>query len=537
MPETGKDRSSRIEMDYYRQRGGLSRWKVRLSIFGLVVGIGVMVYAFSDSRSTNPGFVIEGHASFEQNCEACHKALTPIANDSLRSLEFLGISEQTSVEHTFTACTSCHNGTSHPIQGHHRAKMKSEGQLHDKNCVTCHADHQGRGHDLTLVQEAQCTSCHSDLSVVRSVAGSVRDTNIASFSNHPDFASLQNGDPGSVKFDHAQHLRPGQPSVGKDVIRIRDLEPKFRERYRRQMEALKAREPAFSEISTGDEALVQLDCQSCHQLEGIVNETVTGNIAGAANFAPIDFDLHCAACHSINPSGRAENTLAIPHAATWTEIDLWLRAKSQRPAVGVGLNPTGIGGFVESPPENSDEAKLSAGSGSTEVARIQHAREGVRQQCLKCHEPALLASDETIMAASANDAKPLIPSRWLVHGRYDHGAHATIECRVCHPQPYETDSGGQTNEDNNSVMILGIETCNGCHRPVGTPNPSKLLVGDQPNALFGQQSLWASDRCMMCHTYHGGTGSKNEAGSKLPDAITDHASLRVLGRTLQESTQ
>ena len=75
--------------------------------------------------------------------------------------------------------------------------------------------------------------------------------------HHPEFASAQK-DPGHLKFSHYRHLTPGLVNnLGEEktiltLARIPD--PAQRERYRR---------PGQS-----DDSPVQLDCGSCHQLDG-----------------------------------------------------------------------------------------------------------------------------------------------------------------------------------------------------------------------------------------------------------------------------
>ena len=508
MPETGKDRSSRIEMDYYRQRDGLSQWKIGMAVTGLIAGCLALVYALIDSSAASPGLLAEGHAAFESNCSKCHEPLTPIGTDAIREMSLLGISESASIEHTFNACTACHNGVGHPIGNHHRGKMTGAGQLADKNCASCHADHRGRLNDLTLVGNQNCTVCHADLSDVCPSGQIVKDLRIESFvDQHGDFASLKQGDPGTVTFDHAQHMLPGQPSKGRDVVRLRDLEPNQRGRYRSKMLQLKAMDPQFADLDVSDDALVQLDCSSCHELAGSVgNRSSVSQVADievGRHIAPISYDSHCSACHSINVPGRDERTLALPHAAPWAEIDQWLRAKlpqsnsSASSLPGPSANPTGIG-VVRSVEPLDAQARLRE-----DEAMIAVLREMVRQQCLKCHEENLVKDDEAIMAARDVQASTLIPSRWLAKGIYDHGAHAKINCRFCHAEAYAEGNPSQPGQDQDKVMISGIESCRGCHRPEDEPTPMSLLVDSKPHADLGGQPLWASDRCVTCHRYHG----------------------------------
>jgi hypothetical protein len=114
----------------------------------------------------------------------------------------------------------------------------------------------------------------------------------------------------------------------------------------------------------------------------------------------------------------------------------------------------------------------------------------------------LIASNESIMAARDPDAPPLIPGRWLRYGIYDHAAHRDIDCRYCHAPAYAAGAPDQSGQDQNRVLIAGIDRCVGCHRPAESPTPAELLVAGEPDPRLGGQSLWASDRCTMCHRYH-----------------------------------
>lgn len=503
--ETGKEKSQRIQMDYHRQHGGLAKSKVALAILGLVFGVAVVGYSMVDGSGANPGDVAEGHAAFEQDCGKCHQALTPIGSDSVRNLSLLGISESDSIEHVEAACTACHHGPSNPIGGHYRSELSGDWPWVDKNCVGCHADHQGRDHDLTRVADEKCAQCHDNLESVCPSGSRVVDKKITSFSSqHGDFRSLQTEDPGTVTFDHAQHLKPGQAGQDKDLIRLGDLEPEMRERYRRKMLELKQSDPQWAALDTSDDGLVQLDCASCHQINGAPSGSValSGDDEVGRYLKPISFDDHCRACHSMNPAGRTEGSLPIPHAAPWSEMDQWLAAKmvpSQQRRTS--SNPTGIG-VTESLP-GGDSASLAQ---QWKEANLDKSREMLKQQCLKCHQEGLISSDESIMAARDVDARPLIPSRWLKYGIYDHAAHRNVDCRYCHAQAYDDGTPAEPGKDQHMVMIAGIESCVGCHRPAESPTPAELLVATEPDPRLGGQSLWASDRCTMCHRYHA-TGS------------------------------
>jgi hypothetical protein len=133
-------------------------------------------------------------------------------------------------------------------------------------------------------------------------------------------------------------------------------------------------------------------------------------------------------------------------------------------------------------------------------AKMDQQRAALKQQCTKCHDDELIQDDASIIAAR-NSAESLIPDRFFSHGVYDHAAHLSVDCKYCHEQAYEGKPEDPPS-DHQTVMIAGIEKCVGCHRPAGTPDPAELLDGKSPKQIFGGHSLWASDKCTMCHGYH-----------------------------------
>ncbi len=78
--ETGKQRSQRIQIDYYRKQGGLHQLKIACLIAGLA-GAGfyaVYVLAAGSGAHTSTGPLTVAHASFENDCQQCHQDFTPI---------------------------------------------------------------------------------------------------------------------------------------------------------------------------------------------------------------------------------------------------------------------------------------------------------------------------------------------------------------------------------------------------------------------------------------------------------------------------
>lgn len=494
--ETGKQRSQRIQIDYYRKPSGLDRWRTGCVVTALLVaGLYAFYVVAAGGRShTSTGPLASVHASFEQDCDTCHKALTPMDPHAVKmDWNLVGLDARKSIEHIESTCQQCHS-----VGDHHRDRMVETSKTLDQNCAQCHADHQGRDHALASVADHKCVDCHANLDQVCIALATVR-SNVSAFTleTHGDFASLQEGDRGRVKFDHHQHMLPGQVHEGqRGPFTIGMLDDVLRQRYRKP--------------GQDDTSPVSLDCSSCHELAGDplpasdIAEDIT--VSAAREFgsfiAPVSFQRHCSACHALNPGLASEETTPLPHAVEWKKIDLLLAATAR------GAAATGI----TRPPRDDRQSTPQPGAGlgnpppafsysiEDSLQDAETRRNQVVSQCLKCHDQESI-SDAAIRSALVGSAIPLIPQRWLRFGRYDHGAHRDVDCRYCHQAAYPTDGQDRAAVDHQSVMIAGIESCTGCHRDAESPTPDAIRVGTA-KALLGRQPTWASDRCTLCHRYH-----------------------------------
>ena len=121
----------------------------------------------------------------------------------------------------------------------------------------------------------------------------------------------------------------------------------------------------------------------------------------------------------MNPAGRTEGTLPIPHAAPWSEMDQWLAAKMLRtPTPRSQSEPTGIGVTAPDPGDDPKDGESSNLLQQWKAANLESARQLLKEQCKKCHQESLIENDDAIMAARDSDAPPLIPNRWLKLGIY-----------------------------------------------------------------------------------------------------------------------
>lgn len=485
--ETGKQRSQRIQIDYYRQRGRLYVGRYLCALIGLVAAAlySLYVIAAGGSAQVITGPVAQAHAAFESDCQQCHLEFTPIDSRAVKlDIPLANIRPTASLQHLESACQKCH-----AVGSHHRMSMNATGQLADQNCGHCHGEHKGRDHDLVLLTNRQCLSCHEQLADVcpaTTVRGSVVDF---TEQGHGDFASLAKPDPGKVKFDHRQHMLPGQVNEGeKGGMTIGMLDPSARLKYRRE--------------GQDDASLVQLECASCHQLSGMPGDgrRLSADAELGRYLAPISYEQHCAACHAMNPGIATGDTTPLPHAVEWSKIELLLRG-TLAGARASGQSRSPRDDSQSSPQPGKGAGGFGAAASLVAADEVAAARARVESQCLQCHDRDSI-TDQRIHSAVSSE--PMIPPRWFARGLYDHAAHRQIDCRYCHQQAYPTSGSPAPPEDHRMVMIAGIDSCTGCHRDAESPTPASVSSPDVV-ALLGGQATWASDACTLCHRYHVGT--------------------------------
>jgi len=490
----GKSRSQRINIDYYRTKNWLTRSRGLSALLAAAIAIGYCIYVYGSGGSSHlsTGPVASVHASFENDCRQCHLDFSPISSDSLR------FTSSQALDRLEEACQKCHR-----VDHHFRYKMTPEFATLDQHCSDCHTDHEGRTNDLVNVASDKCVQCHGNLPpTCKPSTPSERRATIAGFSpeSHGDFASLLNGDPGRVKFDHWQHMQPGAVDAdSKGAFSFAMLEPKDRNRYRKSPDG----------VPQTDDAIVTLTCADCHAFAGTPSprdgKSFVGDDEIGRHIAPIAFDQHCAACHSLNAIGRVEGTLPLPHAAPWKEVETLIAAKLvggqqigsiRMPRDAVRKTPLVGEGNAGAMKTAKDEVVAVEITNATVAMNV----EAVRTRCLQCHEPGDI-TDEAM--ARSDSASPLIPDRWLRRGIYDHAAHRKIDCKFCHagayPQSPDAEQAAAKVDDSEVVMIGGIETCAGCHRDDDRTAPGSLIGVE---AMLGGQGTWASDACIECHRYH-----------------------------------
>lgn len=520
---TSREQVSRIDRGYYRRASPLRSWRTWLCVAGLVAAAGWSAWGWFDGpRHLAPGPVVAAHARWERDCNACHVPFTPIKEDTWLSTDRTRAAMD-------AKCESCHRSAAH-----HPLQVAAEVG----SCASCHADHRGRGADISRVADRTCTECHADIEKHRlpalagteaaSVAPSAVTMPITRFDDehHPPFASLA-ADPGKLKFSHGRHMTAGLVFGGPSrdgPLTYAKLAPGDRARLM----------PA----GAAEMDLVQLSCASCHefassQSAGDVRQ-VSGQLTAAqpgAYALPVSFERHCVACHAL-PYDPAAPERTMPHgldaeATRRFLVTALLEASATgQAALDAPVPPPALP--ANAPPDPPPLATLR----DELRGRVDVSRTFTRGVCGKCHEVAdarLPAAALLHAAGQAADEGPEtwfrvppvgVPAVWLTKSRFDHVPHRAFDCRHCHAAAYPDAAGTTTGAiavsplDNATVMIAGRESCTGCHGPAGVDAEGRTVGG----ARFD---------CVECHGYHGLGPHGGTAPHALVPGVVAGANARV----------
>ncbi len=491
--ETGKQRQSRIEQDYYRH-DDMVRHRAMLGFVAMLVALAWLVAAprldarraphirlFEHTSLASPGPLARSHAMWETECRGCHVDFQSMSGETVSPLRWLSSGKRAGSSDA--QCQSCHAG---PV--HHSNQVAGDVPA----CAACHREHRGSEVDLKRSEDRRCTGCHESLksepgSKAPEVAVSVSRLD-GDRSHHPEFSLIakHEADPGKLKFNHAQHLAKGIPllSDGKEkpLWTFAQLGESDRRRY-------------GWKPGTPLDAGVQLDCTHCHQADG--EESVPDPKRAAATglpprtsgayMMPITYENQCRACHPLRFGGPM-SPAEVRHGLTPAEVQVELRRYYL--AEAVKDDPELLRRFVPRRPMPGKPAE-------TQNEQIRQAVEekvisGLKMLfgsgtngCIKCHEPSQspvpLARPGEIAQISI---KPVdVPRVWFQKARFDHSAHRAVKCQECHPN-------AEASKVNADVLVPGVDNCLSCHGPVRTED--------------GRPRGGASSDCTECHRYHGG---------------------------------
>jgi hypothetical protein len=507
--ETGKQRQTRIELNYYKHPDAIARWRARIILIAVALAgswfalgpiwerrTSVPVRLFEWGRLASPGPLARVHSTFESRCEACHVPYQPMNASHLTPFASANPSESNQ------RCQICHAGPPH-----HASQVPDEREM---ACSVCHHDHRGQDASLVRLDDTSCTNCHADLEnhhdknlrfkdpvVAKSVTHFDGDPN-----HHPDFFVVKNKkDPGRLKFNHALHRAPGYTlePIGQ-ILTFAQVAEGERARY-----GWKPKMPLDTPVPP------LADCKSCHRLDsdefgtsGARTRAVHAGLPsrGAGEYIlPVTYENDCRACHPLEFDSKSPGR-QVPHGLSPREILDELRQFYK--AQVVNADPELLRRYVpprQKPGERAEPVldqlgravddkvqiavKILFGSGSNEEAMQRQKLPLGRRGCVECHvlsqSPSSLVNADTIRDVAIEPVN--VPSVWFERARFDHSAHRAVDCTDCHIE-------AKTSKDHADVLLPGITNCIQCHGPA---------TGRNGTARGG-----AGDSCTECHRFHNG---------------------------------
>ena len=518
---TGKQRASRIPLDYHQHSDGIRRNRNNYTVVAVVVAI-VLVAAIAVSRelhtsSVSPGPVARVHASWEQDCSVCHQGFAPIHEDA--QLTILDVGGVDSTDRIKEKCTVCHKSAEH-----------NPHQITDAagSCTTCHHDHRGREASLTVLDDRTCTRCHKQIEKhfkQIAPAANPHSDNVTSFTtDHPEFPSLQI-DPTKLKFNHKRHLSPGlryaeeNPNLAWTLSKVAEND---RVRYR----------PLENNGAQPDEQIeVTLTCIDCHvtlagKAVGRGSEDAAPDLknlprnqsplATGAYMSPVKYEDHCRGCHPLGYDSAGKN--AVPHRLEKVPLRQLLEGRfweQQNGAPPEHKTPRPrIRPFPGQAPGQVDrEAEATV---AKQVRDAETHLQGVA--CKKCHHMQDSGLDGFVSVQPVN-----MPAIWLQSAEFNHMAHRGVNkrCRECHERAYpdSDDPSTQTSD----VLIDGLDKCRECHSPVGV---SRQPSSGETHQARSHQTGGADFRCVECHRYHRGDLSTSGTGAS-PAGAAGHGHGKI----------
>jgi Cytochrome c7 and related cytochrome c len=503
--ETGKQRQTRIELQYYKRPDAMARWRARLILATIILaslwfGLAPIwdrraagpIRLFQWERLASPGPLARVHSMWESSCEACHVPFRPLNDSHVTPLA----SADTRLSNE--RCQACHAGPTH-----HASQVPRE-----LACTVCHHDHRGTEASLVRLDDAACTTCHANLESHRDKNVPPIEPAIANavtrFDNdpnhHQEFHAVRNQeDRGQLKFNHALHRAPGYTlEKGAKILTFAQVQASERSRF-----GWTSRIPLDAPVPPLS------DCYSCHRLDNAeyagsskkgAGEVVSPRVAGTY-MLPVTYENHCRACHPLNFDPKAPDALlthGLSPGDALSELRQFYKAQA------VDADPSLLQRFVpprtrpgepESPAPESigravDDKVLTAvrmlfGAGiSDDAMRKSHIPQG-RKGCALCHHlaemPGPLVRADAIKGVEIEPVR--VPNVWFNRAVFDHSAHRAVDCKDCH-------AGAETSRANTDVLVPGIAVCIQCHGP----------SAGRGDTLRGG----AGDSCTECHRFHNG---------------------------------
>ena len=510
-------------LGYFRKSHYMRR--LRGWCFALVALCSIVVAAtyhrWGSGKIFSKGPIAKNHASFANDCRACHLDAEIGALKALLSERPSGASLRTMFEgdakddhrratsaRMDEACLKCH-----ATSGFHlpqsaalalRGVSNNLAVVHATQCFTCHREHVGH-EPMAAPGRETCTACHNDADALRrsrtslaltpapvAVTGENRNLGdglirfLAPAKNSgalPPFADYAHGhppfsyeapglrDPADLKFNHARHERADVTALGPNQ---------------------------------------KLNCADCHKPG-----------PGGVYYQPVSYERNCQQCHSLQFQPDLPN-LRIPHgdpekaryflASVRIPIEKAIRAggisdagelTSRVDSEMQSLRNRGLGTLAEferrvffegDPKDNPDDRRMRAGNRK------------FLTECAKCH---------TVTPGTEGNVPrvnpPTMAERWVQRGPFTHQPHRHVDCAECH-------QGAHTSKLTSDILMPPQKLCAECHRPPSAASPVVVAEGlksaSADLAIRQQRAGGIKWDCQSCHAFH----APPDAGALIPSS-------------------
>ena len=199
-----------------------------------------------------------------------------------------------------------------------------------------------------------------------------------------------------------------------------------------------------------------LECDDCHR-----------PTADGVRFLPVDMENDCESCHSLVIDQVGGVYRKVRHGdARQARAELMALGRASRPPIISGRGRPGQYG-------SGGLYRADFGGPATGAALLARAmaKQGL---CGECHTPAGGAGSLEVMPVTQ-------PSRYFIHGWFDHEEHKQEQCTTCH--------AADKSDAASDLLLPGIAQCRDCHQG------ESARTAEVPSG------------CAMCHSYHPRTGA------------------------------
>lgn len=464
---TAKNLGQRHDLHYFQR---WTRWRIVRAALMIAVPLvaAAWLLTYAARRNSTPyisGPLASVHSFTGQHCESCHAPL--LKAGAIR----VGFRKHVSDD----ACLSCH-----------RAPTHQKLQTFTPRCGSCHVEHVGSQH-LRQVADESCVQCHGDLKV-RSGTPHF-ETTINNFnSRHPEFAPLRSSfrDPGTIKLNHAIHMRPGLLGPNSQPVQLecQDCHRSAADQSRPWKYGEARLLDASAHLGTAHDPQAPPDPPRPDM--------------GRAYMAVPTYKSACQSCHTLQFDSHfsesvPHDTPQVVHEFVVAKLTDYIRRHPE--AVSETPEPTRIilGGSL---PRKLQQGRIVRSSEEWVRLRTEDAETLLwRKTCAQCHTLQFNEHSALPRVASAN-----MKAIWLPNSMFSHYAHQAFECQSCHTR-------AASSQETSDVLIPGIQTCRQCHNG----NPIK----------FGQ----TQNGCFLCHQYH--DWSRQDTASVAAEMLPNIAISRV----------